>query len=177
MSYDPYICNLDPETKTSLKVYLFNNVENVDQIRSNIMNGTWKCAAIKPSLILDLFQIAVAANKAVLAEKSQAMITRTVYAEILFNLSLSKNISQSLSKFGVETDRSLLVCFLVTADSDESETILEQIKGELLPISDLKQFTNIQEVKNIYKLTNVKSDVSLLNLIITKIVTKSFIAH
>lgn len=177
MSYDPYICNLDPETKTSLKVYLFNNVENVDQIRSNIMNGTWKCAAIKPSLILDLFQIAVAANKAVLAEKSQAMITRTVYAEILFNLSLSKNISQSLSKFGVETDRSLLVCFLVTADSDESETILEQIKGELLPIRDLKQFTNIQEVKNIYKLTNVKSDVSLLNLIITKIVTKSFIAH
>lgn len=177
MSYDPYICNLDPETKTSLKVYLFNNVENVDQIRSNIMNGTWKCAAIKPSLILDLFQIAVAANKAVLAEKSQAMITRTVYAEILFNLSLSKNISQSLSKFGVETDRSLLVCFLVTADSDENETILEQIKGELLPISDLKQFTNIQEVKNIYKLTNVKSDVSLLNLIITKIVTKSFIAH
>ncbi|XP_013143505.1 PREDICTED: EKC/KEOPS complex subunit TPRKB-like [Papilio polytes] len=177
MSYDPYICNLDPETKTSLKVYLFNNVENVDQIRSNIMNGTWKCAAIKPSLILDLFQIAVAANKAVLAEKSQAMITRTVYAEILFNLSLSKNISQSLSKFGVETDRSLLVCFLITADSDESETILEQIKGELLQISDLKQFTNIQEVKSIYKLTNVKSDVSLLNLIITKIVTKSFIAH
>ncbi|XP_014371792.2 EKC/KEOPS complex subunit Tprkb [Papilio machaon] len=177
MSYEPYICNLDPETKTSLKVYLFNHVQNVEEIRSNIMNGTWKCAAIKPNLIIDLFQIAVAANKAVLAEKSQAMLTRTVYAEILFNLSLSKNISQSLSKFGVETDRSLLICFLVTADSDESETILEQIKGELLPISDLVKFTDMQEVKNIYKLNNVKSDVNLLNLIITKMVTKSFIAH
>lgn len=175
--YEPYICKLDPETSTTLKVYLLKDVQNVEEIRNNVMSGNWKCAVIKPSLIIDFFQVAVAANKAVLAEKTTSMITRTVYSEILFNLSLSKNISQSMSRFGVEKDRSLMVCFLVTSDSDESKTIIEQIKGELCPLTELRNFTNMQELKGVYKLNNIKNDVNLLDIIISKMVTKSFITH
>ncbi|XP_068632116.1 EKC/KEOPS complex subunit Tprkb-like [Battus philenor] len=177
MSYVPYSCDLDPETKTTLKVYLFKNVENVEEIRGNVISGSWKCAVIKPSLILDIFQVVVAANKAVVAEKSQAMVTRTVYTEILFNLSLSKNITQSLSKFGVEKDQTLLVCFLITHEGDESESIVAQIKGEMSPISELEKFTDITQVKSAYKLNNLKSNVDLLDVIVAKIVTKNFVAH
>ncbi|CAG4992332.1 unnamed protein product [Colias eurytheme] len=62
--------SLDSDTKTNLKIYLFKNVQNVDIIRNNIVKGVWNCAAIKPSLVVDPLQIAVAANRAVVAEKA-----------------------------------------------------------------------------------------------------------
>ncbi|CAG5031394.1 unnamed protein product [Parnassius apollo] len=177
MSYEPYICNLDPESNKILKLYLFKNVQNVEEIRNNVTNGNWKCAVIKPSLILDTFQVAVAANKAVLAEKSQSMVTRTVFSEILYNLSLSKNITQSLSKFGIEKDQNLLVCFLDNADSNESESTIKKIDGEICSISELEKFTNIKDLKSVYKLNNVKSDVDLLDIIVSRIVTKNFVVY
>ncbi|KOB78179.1 Prpk-binding protein [Operophtera brumata] len=149
MTPEPYNCDLDPVTATSLKIYLFKNVRNVEAVRSNIQKGTWSCAIIKPSLILDPFQVAVAANRAVLARQHNSMVTRTVYAEILFNLSLSKNISQSLSKFGIETDQELLVCLLVTPERDDSGDIIPQIEGDLCPISELGSFTREQDVKQL----------------------------
>lgn len=177
MTPEPYTCDLDPETATSLRIYLFKNVQNIETIRSNILKGVWNCAIIKPRLIIDPFQVAVAANRAVLALKQNCMVTRTVYAEILFNLSLSKNISQSLSKFGIEKDQELLVCFLVTPDSDHSVDILPQIEGDLCPISELSSFTQEQDVKQAYKLNNYKCKDSLLDVVVSRMVTKSFVSH
>lgn len=177
MSPEYYSCDLDPETGASIRIYLFKNVKNVEVIRNNIINGIWNCAIIKPSLILDPFQVAVAANRAVLAQKHSSMVTRTIYAEILFNLSLSKNISQSLSKFGMEKDRELLVCFIVTSESVACEDILSQIEGELCPMTELGQFTQEQDVKQTYKLNNYKCKDRLLDVVVSRMVTKSFVSH
>ncbi|XP_038211895.1 EKC/KEOPS complex subunit Tprkb-like [Zerene cesonia] len=171
-----YSYPLDPDTKTNLKIYLFKNVLNVETIRNNIVNGVWNCAAIKPSLVLDPLQIAVAANRAVVAEKAGNLVTRTVYGEILYNLSLSKNISQSLSKFGVEKDNALLMCFLIN-DKDESDSIIKQIQGELCPISELHNFTNMKEVKSVYKLNSLKSNIDLLDIIVSRMVIKNFVTY
>ncbi|CAH2106846.1 unnamed protein product [Euphydryas editha] len=176
MSPEPYTCALDPETGTIIKIYLIKDVKNVEMIRSNIINGAWRCAVIKPSLILDVFQVVVAANRAVLSEKTKTMVTKTVYSEILYNLSLTKNISQSLSKFGIEKDNSILVCFLIN-DVDENEEIIKQIDGKLCPLSDLSTFTNVKDIKSVYKLNNLKSDVNLLDVIVSRMVTKSFVSH
>lgn len=177
MTPEPYSCDLDPATATSLKIYLFKKVRNVEEIRSNILKGIWNCAIIKPSLILDPFQVSVAANRAVLAREQNSMVTRTIYTEILFNLSLSKNISHSLSKFGIETDQELLVCFLVTLESNNSADIISQIEGECCPISELSSFTREQDVKQIYKLNNYKCNNSLLDVVVSRMVTKSFVSH
>lgn len=176
MSLAPYTCALDPETGTTIKIYLIKDVKNVETIRNNIINGIWNCAVIKPSLILDLFQVVVAANRAVLSEKTKSLVTKTVYSEILYNLSLSKNISQSLTKFGIEKDNTILVCFLVN-DIGETEEIIKEIEGELCPLSDLSNFTNVKDIKSVYKLNNLKSDDNLLDVIVSKMVTKSFVSH
>ncbi|KAJ8727815.1 hypothetical protein PYW08_016200 [Mythimna loreyi] len=174
---DPYVIQLDPDTKTMLKMFLFQKVQNVEVIRNNIVQGVWNCAAIKPQLIIDPFQVAVAANRAVLALQQSAMVTRTVYSEILYNLSLSKNITQSLSKFGIEKDTNLLICFLVTEESDASEEILPQINGESLPMSDLKNFTCKKTLNTVYKLNNVQTHQDLLDVIVSRMVTKNFVTH
>lgn len=177
MSAKPHVVELDPDTKTSLKIYLFKNVRNVETIRNNIIKGNWSCAVIKPSLILDPFQVAVAANRAVVAEKAGNMVTRTVFAEILYNLSLTKNITQSLSKFGIEKDQDLLVCFLVTEEKDTSDEILPQIEGEQCAMSQLSDFTCMKDVKSAYKLNNFKNDESLLDIVVSRMVTKNFVSY
>lgn len=177
MAREPHVVQLDPDVKTTLKMYLFQNVENVEVIRNNIVQGVWSCTAIKPQLIQDPFQVAVAANRAVLSHKQNIMVTRTVFSEILYNLSISKNITQSLSKFGIEKDTELLICFLVTEESDASEKILPQIKGELLPMSDLKKFTCRKTLKNVYKLNSIPTDQHLVDVIVSRMVTKNFVTH
>lgn len=175
MTQEVYSCQLDPITNTILKIYLFRNVQNVEAIRSNIISGAWSCAIVKPSLILDPFQIAVAANKAAIAQKQGMMVTRTVYAELLFNLSLSKNITQSLNKFGVERDQNMLVCFLITPEVDVCEEILPQIEGERCSFQELPTLTSIKDVKQVYKLNELKDH--LLDVVVSKMVTKSFVSH
>lgn len=177
MSSKYYTCALDPETKTTIKILLFKDVENVETIRNNIIKGVWNCAVIKPNLILDIFQVVVAANRAVLSERSNTMVTKTVYSEILYNLSLTKNISQSLSKFGIEKDNSILVCFLINNDNDNSEEIIKQIKGNLCSISDLSNFSSLKDIKSIYKLNNLKDDGNLLDIIVSRMVTKNIVSY
>ncbi|CAH0701505.1 unnamed protein product [Spodoptera exigua] len=177
MTPEPYIVDLDPDTKTTLKMYLIENVRNSEVIRNNIIHGVWKCAAIKPELIIEPFQVAVAANKAVLSEKYNTMVTRTVFSEILYNLSITKNITQSLSRFGIEKDTNLLLCFLVTEDSDTSSEILLQIEGEFIPMNDLKRFTSAKNLNNQYKLNTLEKSQELADIIISRMVTKSFVTH
>lgn len=179
MPSDSYTCDLDPETNSTLKMYLFKNVENVEEIRNNIIKGEWNCAVIKPSLILDPFQVVAAANRAAVSAKLGSMVTRTVYAEILYNLSLTKNISQSLSKFGVEKDPNMLVCFITSVDKDECNNIVPLIKGEICPMSELTEFTNLRDLKSVYKLNKVdcKSNNDLLDIVVSRMVTKNFVSH
>ncbi|KAJ2945810.1 hypothetical protein O0L34_g4715 [Tuta absoluta] len=174
MTCDPYTSDLDPDTKTKVKIYLFKNVENVEEIRNNVKNGAWSCAVIKPSLIVDPLQVVAAANRAVVARHQDNMVTRTIYGEILFNLSLSKNISQSLTKFGADKEKEILVCFLVTADEDSSSDILSQIQGDQCPIIDLAAFVDLNDVKKTYKLNDIKGNDNYLDIIISRMVTKNF---
>ena len=53
-------------------------------------------------------QIRVAAAKALASEKAGRMTTRSVSAETVYNLSSTKNIRESLLKFGIDDgDRSV----------------------------------------------------------------------
>nr|XP_021197481.2 EKC/KEOPS complex subunit Tprkb [Helicoverpa armigera]XP_021197482.2 EKC/KEOPS complex subunit Tprkb [Helicoverpa armigera]XP_049699598.1 EKC/KEOPS complex subunit Tprkb [Helicoverpa armigera] len=177
MEPKPYVVELDPETNTLLKMYLFQNIQNLEVIRSNIIQGVWNCAAIKPNLIIEPFQVAVAANRAVLSEKQGALVTKTVFSEILYNLSLTRNITQSLTRFGIEKDPNLLICFLVTDQSDASKDILPQIEGEMLPMSDLNGFTCSKNLKSIYKLKDIPTHQDLTDVIVSRMVTKNFVTH
>lgn len=173
----PYMCELDCETNTTLKMYFFKNIKNLETLRSKVIEGEWTCGVVNAELVVDPLQVTVAANAAVVAHHRGTMVTRTVYGEILYNLSLTKNISQSLSNFGINKGRDLLLCFLVTPDSDNSEDIIPQIEGDLCPMTELSTVTNMKEIKSAYKLNNLKDNVGLLDIIVTRIATKSFVSH
>lgn len=173
----PYVCELDCETNTVLKMYLFKNVKNLETLRSKVIDGTWMCGVVNAELVLDPLQVVVAANAAVVAQHRGTMLTRTVYGEILYNLSLTKNISQSLSKFGINKGKDLLLCFLVTPDRDSSVQVIPQIDGDLCPMTELNTVSNMKEIKSAYKINHFKGNIGLLDIIVSRMVTKSFVSH
>merc|ERR1712227_316678 len=112
-------------TSTGEKLYLglVTNVTNTGHIRQQVIGGKLNCVLIRPCLVPSLLVVATAANKACLAKSRSAMRTRSVNTEILFNMSSSSNISDSLIKFGTgDTDKEILV---VGVETDLLESFLD----------------------------------------------------
>lgn len=165
--------NLDPSTGYSMELRLYRNVTNVSELRQKLMKGELKCAVIKPSLIADPFQIVVAANKAVLAEKTT---TKSLSTEVLFNLSISTNITQSLIKFGID-DKETDLLVLILKKGNEENNSFKEIDGEECDISELQKLADLKTIKKNYKISDEELKVSsLIDSIVTRISVKEFVS-
>lgn len=175
-----YTATLDPITKSTIKLRLYTDVKNIPELRKKIVAGELKCCAIKPSLILDPFQIAVAANKAVLAEKRKKLITRTLYSEVLFNLSISKNVTKSLTQFGIDDKYNNIIIGVICKDGEENEGkgVFDTIEGEEQNWEDLEKLTEIDKFKKQYTVDiwegKYNAHCGLLNTVVNKMVIKEF---
>lgn len=166
---------LDSITKAEVQIHLYKNVKNVPEVREKILKGELKCCALKPSLIYSPFQIVVAANKAVCAEKTT---TKSIYTEILYNLSITKNISKSLQTFGIHDKDTEIILVTINKIGEEEAIIGEQIHGEEVQLSELHKFSDINAIKKLYKITDRESNfTSLEDSIVNRIATKDFLLH
>lgn len=176
--HDDYSIKLDPETKMYCTLYLFKNVQNTAELRKKVMSGDLACCILKPAYIVDPFQVVIAANKAILNENSNQLITKSKFTEVLFNLSLTKNISKSLSDFGVsDDDKNILIVTIHKEDERESilKRIVENVKGEKVMLQGLKEFTNLELAKKYYKIDPEELNVSnFTDSIISKMACKEF---
>ncbi|XP_046483325.1 EKC/KEOPS complex subunit TPRKB [Neodiprion pinetum] len=172
---------LDEDTGKFITLYLFINVENTEEIRKKLISGELQCCVMKAGLVVDLFQVIVAANKAVVNEKFGKLTTRTIFTEILFNMSLSKNITQSLVKFGIDDkEKNIIVGIIHGSDNTEAmaKDSLAAIKGERVSIGRLKEITDTSVVKKIYKVDESELKVSsLVDCVVSKMNTKDFASY
>ncbi|KAJ8928342.1 hypothetical protein NQ314_019072 [Rhamnusium bicolor] len=168
--------DLDPITKSQIQMKLFQNVENVKDLRKKLMNGQLKCCIIKPALIFDPFQIVIAANKALTAEK---LTTKSIFTEVLFNLSLSKNITKSLQTFGIDDkDKHLLIVTFSREGEKNNDDVYKEIVGEELNLSDLTNFSDLNAIKKTYKISEKEhEEIPLIDSIVSRIATKDFLSH
>lgn len=169
---------LDQETGLHCTLHLFTDVANTSEIREKLVAGKLRCCVARVSLITDAFQAVVAANKAALGAKRDQLITKTVYTEVLFYLSMSKNISRSLAEFGInDSDRNILVILLHKPGEERAmlEEISESVEGKRTPISRLREFTDVNLVKKTYKIDEAELRVSsLTDAVVSRMSCKEF---
>ncbi|KAK9500548.1 hypothetical protein O3M35_001792 [Rhynocoris fuscipes] len=158
----------------SVKLYLilFRKVSNVKELREKLLKNELDCALIKAELIYDPIQIAIAGSKAILFIDYSKMVTKTLYTEILFNLSTSKNITQSLKTFGVnDNDENMILAHF--GDSVSLDRLIDNVSGEQV---DWNQLNDIRKLDDINRCYNIKKQESIathtLDSILTRIATK-----
>ncbi|XP_076243198.1 EKC/KEOPS complex subunit TPRKB [Calliopsis andreniformis] len=179
MKMDTYTEPLDSETEMFCTLYLFTNVQNSDEIHGKLINGELCCTIIKASLIADTFHVLVAANKAAINAKMNQLVTRSIYTEVLFNLSISKNITHSLKEFGINNNDKNILVVLIHKKNDEklmSKLLTDNIKGDNISVSRLSEFTDHELIKKVYKID--KNELAVSNLtksVVSRISCKDFI--
>ncbi|KAK3585840.1 hypothetical protein CHS0354_038365 [Potamilus streckersoni] len=162
---------------SSIIMLLYDELENSKEIRKCVIDGVIDASLLKPKLILDKFQVIVAATRAIHNQKHEKMTTKTIHSEILFCLSPSKNISDSYRNFGLgEEDKCILVVIVDDQDNSKLNALQQLIKGRQLPLSDLHSTADTSAIKKIYKIRDEELEVcSLLDAVVTRISSKEIV--
>lgn len=153
-----------------IAIGLFQNVSNCKQLKESISQGKLCMALIKAKMVVDTFQLLIAASKAFHHESEKKLKTRTVFTEILFNLSPSNKISECFKLFGVDdtTENVVVICHKLDASS-----ICEVIQGDSIDLTHLSEICNKELMKSLYKITDLELSVSpLVDCVVSQMIAK-----
>jgi len=136
-------------TGQSLTVGLATNVTNTAEVRQRVISGELDWCLVKPSLVPSEIVVATAANIACLARSRGKMKTRSVNTEILFNMSSSSNITDSLNKFGAGDTATEMLVVGVDKDIEEAK---QTIDGDWVGLDHLSKYLDNKTLTKLHKL-------------------------
>ena len=138
-------------------VVLFRQVKNCAEIKKKLLKGEIDATILNAALVVpNHLQLFVAANKACLNEKRGKMLTKTVHTEVLYYLSPTRKVSESLKMFGIDEQVTDLVVLVFEEDGeDKISNIKELIQGDMKEFGELGQVTDWDKVA---KMNGMDSD-------------------
>ncbi|KAG8860579.1 hypothetical protein FRB96_003833 [Tulasnella sp. 330] len=158
---------------------LFTHVTNASAIRSRIIAAATadgpkgdeereliNFAFIDAKTIVSREHLLSAVNVALVAASHDSMTTKTVHSEILWALNYSNNISESIKRFGVGSSSGSLIVVRIgdinsfkptgprLSPSDITTMMTTAVQGQLTPLREISQETDMSLIKKYYKLNS-----------------------
>uniref|UniRef100_A0A0N5AWV1 EKC/KEOPS complex subunit cgi121 n=1 Tax=Syphacia muris TaxID=451379 RepID=A0A0N5AWV1_9BILA len=171
---DPY----DVSQKRFFRACIFRDVKNAKQLQQELRSGKIDAALIKPELVLEVFILLAAANRAVHQAAHNRLYTRSLHAELIYSLSPGRNINESLITFGIGDDsRDLIVGIFNDESGEKMIELAKMIDGVPTSLDQLPRLANYQLIKKVYRVSEpVFNEETISDAIITRIVTKDFMS-
>lgn len=144
-----------PQFKIS--IHKFSNVTNAAEIKQNLLSGNqeYNFAFINSSTIVSSEQLIAAIYRTLLDYTQDKIRTKTLHSEVIFSLSPTQNIMDSLKRFGIQDDSKELVVINISENGAKDDYNLQIISGEEVKVDD-DEFAKTVDYKVIKK--NYKFD-------------------
>ncbi|KAF9126864.1 hypothetical protein BGW39_006290 [Mortierella sp. 14UC] len=164
-------------TAGDIHMACFTAVKNAPDLKEKLQNQdkSLTFAIVESTLIMDVFQLLLAATKAAHDNETGKLTTQTISSEIIYNLSPSKNIAESLKRFGISEDTTSLIAVKIGGKPDEIlEDMSRTVDGNLVSFSKLDQEKDVVKLRQYYKIDpKVTEDKEILNWIVSAIAMKN----
>ncbi|CAG8552057.1 3839_t:CDS:2 [Acaulospora morrowiae] len=158
-------------------IFLFCNVRNSMDLRKRLLSHDQELAYafIDARVVLDTFQLLIATNGALHNDRNSALRTHNVHSEIVYNLSPTPNISESLRRFGISNNTKDIVVIKVGGEFNEIKSHLNSlIQGTESSLEEFQKSVDIESVRKYYKIdSKIKDHGEMLNTIVGSIAIKS----
>ncbi|KAL3130593.1 hypothetical protein ABBQ38_008397 [Trebouxia sp. C0009 RCD-2024] len=139
----------------TLHVILFTHVTNCKELQSKVKAGEVEpeLAMLNAAVVADLFVVRIAAQQALAQQQRGKLITKSLHAELVYNMSGSRHISESFNRFGVSESCQHLLVARFDAEPTQLEAITDLVKGQQQPLSSLQTFTDKALIQKYYKVS------------------------
>ncbi|CAG8534934.1 14130_t:CDS:2 [Funneliformis caledonium] len=150
-------------TRGHIHISFYKNVTNAEDLRKRLLSHDQELsyAFIDAKVVLDQFQLLIAANDAVHHE--------------LHSLLKTYNINESLRRFGISNSSTSIVVVKVGGNAEEVKSHLSTlIHGEEADVGEFSNSVDISSIKKYYKIDNKVTDQKeMLDIIVGSIAIKS----
>uniref|UniRef100_A0A7S0BN12 EKC/KEOPS complex subunit CGI121 n=1 Tax=Rhodosorus marinus TaxID=101924 RepID=A0A7S0BN12_9RHOD len=163
---------------TSVELMMYSDVKNSSSIKSKLMSGKLDCAVFDRHLVMEVFQVMVAAQMAYQRYSTGKAACRTMHAEVLYCLSAMKSISNVFATFGLDGSQRELLIVVINPHKTIVDEIQRSIDGK--EVSDIERSlsTGYDEarIKEVYKISDTELHAGpLLDAVLSRMASKSFL--
>eukprot|EP00794_Sanderia_malayensis_P006256 gene6256-6975_t len=113
--------------------------------------------------ISSCFSVMVASNKAVHNLVAGKMKTKSVHTELLYNLSPTHNISESLKNFGIHENETELLMAFIHKKTEELEAYFAHVDGTPVNAELVEECSNTDKIKKLYKITEQELEIGTIS--------------
>ena len=135
---------------TQIYVGLFREVENAPELKEKIKE--MDCCLLNPKLVVSIEHVLLAVTRALQSAANSTSKTNSLFLDVVYYLSGSSNIRQTLQKFGIcnESNSVVMVCFKLEAFNNA----LGVIKGTLANFKNIVEERDLGKITHEFKLKN-----------------------
>ncbi|GLC43396.1 hypothetical protein PLESTF_000429000 [Pleodorina starrii] len=141
----------------TLTLALFKDCKNAKDVRATISDSsTAGFAYFNAETIIDPFVVQLAGYRALAAESSGRMKTKSLHTELIYDVSGTTHVAESLKRFGVTDECKSLLAARFDCKPEELEALRSRIQGTQAPLSELPTLANLELIDKYYKISKAE---------------------